>query len=282
MSQRIATGFLAAAAIGLLIAGCGGSPVAPPPPPPPPPVNQPPRIESVTPQKERVEVDEEISVTAVVTDAETPVDQLRFEWQADAGTFTGQGPAVRWRSPRGPQTPADYVLNLTVTETYGVPDAAGVRPQNQVKATSAIVRVHDSPKELGDMSMRFLTDFANSSVPADVAVREFSDSCSGKPEEQGQIADNRIKYQILSSQLRLNNVTVASGSTRANMTVSCEFWSRIKQCTPDVKNCVVGSTEHVDGKCLLTGVYETRRWWLCTSNFEGDLLPSMRAFFGRR
>jgi hypothetical protein len=44
---------------------------------------------------------------------------------------------------------------------------------------------------------------------------------------------------------------------------------------------VVGATEKVAGDCVLTTVYEQRRWWLCNSSFEnGVQLPSMRGFFG--
>jgi hypothetical protein len=42
-------------------------------------------------------------------------------------------------------------------------------------------------------------------------------------------------------------------------------------------------TERVSGDCDLTSVYEQRRWWLCTSNFNNGVLhPFMRAFFGSR
>jgi len=284
MLQRSAPRLVAAALAGLLVAGCGGSPISPSPPPPPPPpaVNEPPRIQSLSVQKDRVEVNEEISVTAVVTDAETPLEQLSYDWQADAGTFSGQGATVKWRAPSPSSTPVEYALTLTVTEAYGVPDATGVRPRQQVKATSPAVRVHNSPKELGDLGMRFLNDFANSSIPADVAVREFSDSCRGKREEQQQIADNRQNYQILSSQLRLRTAAVASESNRGNVVIACEFWSRVKQCVPGLPNCKPGNTEHVAGDCRLTSLYEQKRWWLCDSNFEGELLPSVRAFFGLR
>ena len=276
---------IVAAAIVASMAGCGGSPSGPGPvipPPPPPPPNEPPRIQSITLQKDRLEAGEEISVSVVVSDTETPVEQLMYEWQNDAGVFTGQGAAVRWRAPSGPQTPADYVLTVRVTEVYGAPDASGVRPRHQVTGLSASIRVHDSPKELGDMAMRFLTDFANSSVAPEVAVREFSDSCRGKREELEQVQDNRRNYQILSSQLRLRNVSVASSNASATVQVSCEFLSRILNCPAGAVNCRPGLTEHVRGECRLTSVYENRRWMLCESNFDGELLPSMRRFFRRR
>jgi hypothetical protein len=286
MLQTSVPRLIAATLAGLLAAGCGGSPAAPPPPPPTPTplplVNEAPRIQALTLQKERVEVNEEISVTAVVSDAETPLDQLTYEWQAEGGTFSGQGPAVRWRAPSPATTPADYTLTLTVTEVYGIADSSGARPRHQVKSTSPAVRVHNSPKEIGDMGMRFLNDFANSSIPADVAVREFSDSCRGKREEEEQIADNRQNYQILNSALRLKSASAGTESNRGSVVIGCEFWSRVKRCPPGWPNCRVGNTEHVSGDCRLTSVYEQKRWWLCDSNFDGELLPSVRRFFGIR
>ena len=219
----------------------------------------------------------------MVSDAETPVDQLTYEWAAEGGTFSGQGSAVRWRAPSPATTPIDYTLTLTVTEVYGVADSTGARPRHQVKATSPTVRVHNSPKELGDLGMRFLNDFATSSIPADVAVREFSDSCRGKRDERDQIADNRQNYQITSSQLRLRSASVTTSEVnRGNVVIACEFWSIVKQCPPGWPNCKPGNTEHVRGDCKLTSIYEQKRWWLCESTFEGELLPFARRFFGLR
>src|SRR5439155_12141570 len=42
------------------------------------------------------DLDETVSVSAAVTDAETPVSQLTFTWSADAGTFSGAGASVTW------------------------------------------------------------------------------------------------------------------------------------------------------------------------------------------
>lgn len=270
-----------AALLLLAATACGGSPNQPDPPPPPPPpppvVNQVPVVESVTVSAERMEADGEITVTAVVRDTETPIDQLRLEWSATAGTFSGTGLSVRWRAPKGPATPADYVLTLTVTETYGSGQ------QHVVRGTSNAVRVHDSPLELSNMGMRFLTDFADSSISADVAVRDFADSCPGKRDERDQIADNRRKYTIHSASLVPREARVKSPSS-GEVRVSCEFRSTIKNCVPsDGPDCKVGAVEHVRGDCDLSTIYEQRRWWLCTSNFNNAvLLPSMRPFRGWR
>jgi hypothetical protein len=173
-------------------------------------------------------------------------------------------------------------MRLTVTETYGLADSSGVRPKNIVSATSSTtVRVHNSPKEIGDMSVGFLRDFATSAIPADLAVRDFSDSCRGKAEERSQIADNRHDYEILASTLNLVNASVATSRMSGNSKVACGFTSIVKVCQPGRPTCKVGSTEKVAGNCVLTTVYEQRRWWLCDSHFEDGVdVPLARAFFG--
>jgi hypothetical protein len=266
---------------------CGGeSPTAPAPQPqpqpPPAPVNQVPVIESVVVSTPRVEADTDVTVTATVRDAETPVDQLRFAWAADVGTFSGPGASVQWRVPRGVATPAEHAVRLTVTEVYGTADASGNRPQHTVSGSSPLIRVHDSPAELGALALRFLRDFANSTVPADVAIREFSDSCAGKAAERIDIADNRRDFDILSSQLSLSSARVRTPFSRGDMTVRCAFSSRRRNCPAgSPASCRVGAIENVEGNCNLTAVYEAQRWQLCESTFDGRLLPSMFNFFGR-
>jgi hypothetical protein len=246
-----------------------------------------PVVEAIGVSFERVEVDEEITLTAVVKDEETPLDQLAFAWKADAGTISGEGASVKWRAPKDAQTPADYEITLTVTETYGTPDASGVRPQNVSAAKSPVIRVHNSPKELGDMSMRFLSNFADSTVSTATCLDDFSDSCRGKGEEKVDIDHNRAYYRVLVWSLDLKSVLVSSSRSSANMTVACSFTSRVESCSPSGPNVPacnkIGSIESVKGDCNLTAVYEQKRWWLCDSRFVSNgLLPaSMRGFFGR-
>lgn len=275
------------------LSACGGSsnsptPITPPPSSGPPSagpsVNVPPAIESITVDTERAEVNTDVSLTAVVKDQETSLDQLTFEWKADAGTFSGEGASVKWHVPTDITTPADYTISLTVTENYGQPDSFGVRPQNVTTATAPPVRVHNSSKELGDMSIMFLTDFANSSTSSTTCLRNFSDSCSGKAEEMRDIDNNREFLEILSSSLNLRSVTVASSRTTARMSVACAFTSRIVKCPPASPGsgaCTVGSVESVKGDCGLTGVYEQKRWWLCDSHFTGAPSAAARRLFGK-
>lgn len=274
----------AVAALAALAVACGSSPSSPSPAPGnPPPVQTPnaaPVIASVQASVDRAEVETDITLTASVTDAETAVGQLQFAWTADAGTFSGSGATVTWRIPAAAATPREYVATLTVTETYGAADASGVRPKHTVSAQSSAVRVHNSPRELGDLAVGFLRDFADSSVPAATAVRDFADSCGGKADELDDLTNNRRRYDILSSSLTLRGVQVAANNLRGDMSVSCSFSSRIKACDSGIPNCTVGRVENVAGTCRLTSVYEQRRWWLCTSNFDstGTLSPAFRAF----
>ena len=275
---------------------CGGSSNGPSPvqqhPPssgPPstgPSVNLAPVIDGITVGAERAEVDTDVTLTAAVRDDETPIDQLTFEWKAAAGTFSGDGASVKWRAPKDIKTPADYEIVLTVTETYGTPDSSGARSQNVSTAKAPVIRVHNSPKELGDMSLQFLSNFADSSVSSSTCLRDFSDGCKGKGEEKIDIDNNRAYYRIVSSSLELRSVSVSSNALTSRMTVACSFTSRIESCSPAgpaAPACnMVGSTESVRGDCNLTGVYEQKRWWLCDSRFasKGILPLSMHGFFG--
>ena len=290
MARRTAIDVICSVVCGLLLSGCGSSSNSPTPvsqlPPSLPPsagpsVNLAPVIDSIAVSSERVEVDSEVALTANVKDDETPVDQLKFEWKADAGTFSGDGPSAKWRAPKDIKTPADYQITLTVTEPYGIPDSSGVRPQNVTSVPGPSIRVHNSSKELGDMSVQFLSEFAKSSIPASECLRDFTDSCQGKTEERGDIEANRVHYDILDSSLTLRSVSANLGSGTAKVTVACSFTSKTKVCDPGDKLCVVGDVGTVRGDCILTGKYEDKRWWLCDSHFAGRLIGSMRGFFGR-
>ena len=255
---------------------CGGSPSAPGPPPPPP--NPPPVISGIEIEPARVELKQEVTVRATVQDAETPAGSLTYEWAADGGTFTGSGATVTWRPPADAVTPADYVLRLTVIERYGDSNSQ----ENRVTSNSPAVRVHDSPTELRDMSLAFLESFADSDVPADQCLVDFSDSCRGKESERRDIEENREYYRILSSSLDFDDVDISSDFLSAWVVVDCEFRSRVRKCPDNTPGCVVGAIERAKGECLLSAIYENRRWWLCDSSFDGVVTPGLRRFFGLR
>jgi hypothetical protein len=255
---------------------CGGSPTTPGPQPQPPPANTAPVIEGVTVSATRLEVGAQTMLTASVRDAETPVASLTYQWSASAGTFTGQGSNVTWNAPEGISTPQDYPLTLTVIEQYGT---STPRAEHRVASTTDPVRVHNSPRELTDLTMAFLGYFADNRVSAADAVRDFADSCSGKAEERADVQRIRDYYQVLSSSFNVRSVSVNSAGTQANISASCSFESRYTACTPDLPGCVVGALDRPRGECVFTAQYESRRWWLCTSNFvpSSALSPLMRS-----
>ena len=279
-----AVGALAVAAM-----ACGGSPPnGPSPQPTPTPTpssNAPPVVEGITASAPRIEVDGSVTLTATVRDTETAVAQLQYTWKADAGTFDGQGATVVWRAPREVAAPTNYTITLTVTEVYD----AGAR-QNVVNATGPTVRVHDSVKEIGELAMSFLRDFANSSVSPSSCVRDFSVNCPGRDQEKGDIEDNRRRYEVLNSSLRLTGARLNSNGTRGDMTVACSFTSKRIFCDPpdpsdpETLGCVVGAVGTSGGVCRMTAVYEQDRWWLCTSTFDPNgLAPSgFRGFLSSR
>lgn len=275
-------GLAAIAAIAVVSMACGGSPPngPSPQPTPTPPANSPPIVEGITASASRTEVDGAVTLTATVRDTETPVGQLQYTWKADAGTFDGQGATVTWRAPREVAAPTNYTITLTVTEVYD----AGAR-QNVVNATGPTVRVHDSVKELGDLAMSFLRDFANSSVSPSSCVKDFSANCPGREQEKDDIEDNRRRYEVIGSSLRLTSVRLNSNGTRGDMAVACSFTSKVIHCDPpdpsdpETIGCVVGTVGTSTGNCTMTGIYEQDRWWLCTSNF--NRIGAAPAGFGR-
>ena len=255
---------------------CGGSSPTTPGPQPQPTPNTAPVIESLTVSATRLEVGAQATLTASVRDAETPVSSLTYQWSAAAGTFSGQGANVTWRAPDNASTPQDYPLTLTVIEQYG---NSTPRAEHRVSSTTDPVRVHNSPRELTDITMAFLGYFADNRVSATDAVRDFADSCSGKSEERADVQRIRDYYQVLSSSFNVRSVSINPAGTQANISAPCSFESRYTACAPDLPGCVVGAIDRPRGECVFTARYESRRWWLCTSNFvpSSTLSPMMRS-----
>ncbi len=299
--RRVRIGNLLAVVVALMMAACGSPPITPSPPAgggggggggiqEPPPVNTSPQIKAITASDTRVEVGTPITLTATVEDAETAVANLEFRWSAQTGTFTGNGAVVTWSPAANAPTPADYVIELTVVETYRTGPTGTIVLENKTTSTMT-AHVNNSQKELADLSLRFLGDFANSSISPERCVSEFSDSCRGKKDELQDIIDNRHDFLILSSSLRHTSLQVAASRTSATVHTACSFTSRVIAATPqsggclaDPASCKLGSIQNADGDCWTTSVYERGRWWICTSNYTPKTALTMfeRAFFGIR
>jgi hypothetical protein len=294
--RRIVLGSLVACVAAAFITGCGSSPATPSPNPgdggnsgggPEPPVNTAPQIKSISVSDARAEVGTPITLTATVEDQETPVANLTYAWTADTGTFTGTGTVVTWVAGQDAKTPADVILTLTVTERY---TSGSTTAENKATSTTN-VHLNNSGKELADLSLRFLGDFATSSVSPEKCVSEFSDTCNGKKDELKDIIDNRHDFLILASELRTTGVDIAASRTAATVHTLCSFTSRVitsdpwsEGCKNDPGSCLFNGVGTAQGDCVTTSVYEQGRWWLCTSKFNptGSLTRFARAFFGIR
>jgi hypothetical protein len=255
MKVRFALAALLAGAVA--ISACGGSPVAPPVV-----SNTAPTIESITIASSRAEANRDIEVTASVKDAETPTDRLTYTWSAapSNGTFTGSGATAIWRPPAGRTTPDLYTITLTVTESF---TSAG-SPRLNTVSSSATVHYNDSPAEVTILGRDFLENkFGNFAVTPDEAVSNFSDRCPGKAAERRDIEINRRDFRIVSAMYTVDSISFNTDNTLATVRGRCVF-EDIPNFGPNA-----GRQQRVSGICTLTNVYETFRWFLCGSNFDG-------------
>jgi IPT/TIG domain-containing protein len=228
-----------------------------------------PVITSVTAQGTRphepknfADLDEEVAVTAVVEDPDTPPDRLTFEWTADEGTFSGNGASVTWRAPADTSTPKSIVLTVKVSD-----------PGSNNTTSTVAVSVHNSRKEVGDLSRQFLLDFSNSNNGAAFVVRNFTKSprCEAdRDEEFNEIDLNRSTYRITSSNIGPATVNIQFASLPCSYLPrdgdACasvpSTWDSV--CAPGV-SCTPGRSQGID---YVTAVYEGTEWKLCASYFQ--------------
>ena len=264
-----------AASFAASLAGCGGSPsqpspapqpqppvVSPPTPTPPPPLNAAPVITGLAAQGTRLrepanlaDAGEEIVLTATVSDAETPIERLTFDWSSPIGTFSGQGPTVRWRAPSAVPAPVVVALQLRVVDG------------DQRVERSVNVRVHDHVREVGDMATQFLWDFSDTAIPVDRVMRNFLPGCYGTTDERIQVEGNRVNFVILAASVGPAQVTVDFDGTCPYDRKEGDACSTSRVRWESRK--LNGETEIVEGTDQVAAVYRQDRWWLCDSSFDG-------------
>lgn len=269
-----------------VLAGCGGgspptqptrppqaAPPPAPPPPPPPAANAAPVIAGITAQGTRrrepanlADAGEEIVVTASVTDAETPIDRLTFEWSSPAGSFAGTGPTVRWRAPQSVPAPVVATLQLRVVDG------------DQRAERTVAVRVHDHAREVGDLATLFLREFSDDAIGVDAVMRNFLPGCYGTALERSDVEQVRREYVHVQTRIDPPQVTVdfdgvCPYENRAGDACSTSFvrW--------DTRKKNDGSREVVEGHDQVAAVYRQDRWWLCDSRWNGRRLLGPGAFF---
>jgi hypothetical protein len=248
----------------LAISGsCGDSPAPTRPTPPP---NTAPVITSLAAQGSRraeppnlADIDEEIVVTAAVSDAETAVDRLTFEWSSPVGTFSGQGPVVRWRAPASVPAPLVATLRLRVVDG------------TQRSERTVDVRIHDHVREVGEMATLFLSDFSDSATPVATVMRNFLPGCYGTADEQADVETVRRNYLHVETRLDPPVVTV-------DFDGRCPYQNRpgdacsVSFVRWETRKIPSGEREIVEGHDQVAAVYRQDRWWLCDSRWNGRLV----------
>jgi len=211
-----------------------------------------------------------IDITATVQDPDTPLDELKFEWSAEAGTFSGTGPVVKWLAPAAGPTPLQVRITVAVSD-----------PSNRVEG-STIVSLHDSVKEVGDMARRFLLDFSDSTIKdPDAVLRDFSRSArceGGRSAEKEDVEKNREHYQILDSSVGDASVTFQFAGRPCGALASppdgdaCAAvptrWRSL--CLKTFDECTAGDIGTIAGTDFVTAVFEQSQWRLCASDYKGD------------
>lgn len=260
-------------AVGLLLvwsAACG-SPTTPTPPPPggqPVGPATPPVVHSIAVPTARVEAGETVTITAVVEDAETPLDRLTYKWNASAGTITGTGATATWVMPAGITKGVDVLVELTVIDTHDELVGGQVVARDfVVVGRSPVFRVHDSAAEQKELARRFLIDlFGDSMVPPLDCLADFSDigRCrAGKQAELDDIEEHRRKLVVLNKRI-IGQTVQSTGPDSGIVRSDAEF---IDERTD---TGWIGTT---CGVFVTTTIYDAGRWWLCESTLDRDVRP---------
>jgi hypothetical protein len=279
--------------IGLLAgiaAACsdGNSPVKPDPIDPGPRViNSPPVIGAFTVQGTRsnepanfADLSEEIPVKVDVSDAESAIGSLTFNWSATVGSFAGEGASVVWKAPAQATTPTDVAISPEVVERY---TSQGRTVENKVTGATTL-SLHDSIKEVGEMARQFLLDFSDSSKSVAQVMRNFEPTCYGTDAETRDVTINRELFQIVSSNIGPAHATIAFGGIcpypgqpiRNKRGDACSritaYWrSRFLKDNPESGNKVGDFTEAWGTDHIASMYYrDQKRWRLCDSQFEGS------------
>jgi len=267
---------------------CGGTPTQPPVTPPvtPPPQNALPSISSITVQGRRpkqpprfADAREVIDVSAAVSDAETPVDELTYEWTAPVGTFSGTGRNVTWTAPETVSAPTDVTITLKVVEQYGHPG----QPKNfaQNVSSTQTLSLHDSVKEVGDYSREFLIDFSTTSIPAaynasnywQYIMRNFKAAACPRPDEIEEEKKDVIHHYTF---FNMQNYEISPAAVSVRFGGSCPYAGKLGDACAavpvywdsiDTRNNSRGPTRGVDHISAAYSVADSR-WWLCSSYFQ--------------
>ncbi len=221
---------------------------------------------------------EPIDVSVTVTDPETSMSNLMFNWSCPIGTFSGTGPAVTWRAPASAAiTPIDVVLALEVVETYR---SQGRNVENRVTGSTS-VSLHNSIQEVSALARQFLLDFSDSTLGVAHVMRNFEPGCYGTAWNSVTSRSNRADFTIVESNIGTEATIVGFGGScafRNRPGDACSrapvFWrSQAKRDLYDSRGRLVlrkGEIAVASGVDQLAAMYYPiqKRWRLCDSAFD--------------
>jgi len=223
--------------------------------------NTPPTIKSIVAQGKRLrqpanfgDYGETLSVTATVEDSQTSPANLTYQWHACGGTFTGTGSQVEWRTPASGALPSTCSVELIVSD--------GLR----VVSGSVPVRLHNSAAEVAAFALEFLEEFADSTIPAELTVRNFWNSCPGKADELKDVENNRRDYRHVSHTYGAAKTTIAFGSMCKTKAADACVITPVEWRSTYIPT---GELRVATGVSTISGVYRDTRWWLCDSLADG-------------
>jgi hypothetical protein len=218
---------------------------------------------------------ESLAVSAVVIDAETQAERLMYQWDAPLGSFVGTGQQVTWVAPPSASTPMAVTLGLRVVETYG----PGGSLRHEVNRTH-VVSLHDSPREVGDMSRRFLVEFSKPQTNQDWrdVMRDFDLDGRACP-DPSLVASERNDVIYHYSNFFMHNYQIGPATTTVNFGQGCAVRNRPGDACSSVPahwdstDLQTGIRHMTSGIDYLAAVYSASesRWRLCSSDF---LAPS--------
>lgn len=256
--------------------------------------NQPPVIEAITSTGPRAnqpsgfaDLGDLLTLTASVTDAETPASDLTYAWQASQGTITGTGQSVAWQAPASGTTPASVTVSLVVTEQY---TENGAVFTNTSAPGTLTISLHDSQQEILDMGEDFLVLFSQSQYSPEEVLHNFSQTCGGYGSEYADVEKDRTYFEqqpgfsvdplppatIDFGGVCVESFPISGQEDRPYPADACSSFNvhwiaRRIALDPNEPGSPVGEIDDTTGVDYVTAVVEDNAWRLCNSDFDGTI-----------
>jgi IPT/TIG domain-containing protein len=225
------------------------------------------------------DLNETVTLLADVSDAETPLSQLTYQWTGP-GTFGGNTPTTSWTLPASVSpVPSPVTATLTVTEVF----TEGKLTHTNTSTRTFAMQVHDSQNEIFDIGQDFLTLFSQSNISTTDVLHSFSPTCDGgkgRQEEKDDTDRNRLELVEDFSKFTISRLPPVTfhfdsgvcppqfvrGDGCSGFRVHWEATYKIA-----ANGHKAGDHETTNGIDYVSAVLENNQWRLCYSRFEGTV-----------